>query len=71
MQKYYWTGLRDHMHYQLAIVANASALVGAVARVTGGPFNAVHYRTTDWAEQFPQYAVGPAKLEEQLLLVGP
>ena len=69
-QRYYWAGLRDHMHFQPAIVANASALAVAVVQASGGPFNAVHYRTADWAEQYPDMFVGPAKLAEQLLRVG-
>jgi len=69
MQRYYNAGLRDHVHFSPAIVANASVLVAAVARAAGGPFNTVHYRSTDWAMQYPDQATGPHILTERLLLV--
>ena len=45
LQRYYWAGLRDHVHLRPDIVANASALVAAVATAAGGAYNAVHYRS--------------------------
>ena len=58
------------MHFSPSIIYNASALVVAVAKAAGGPFNAVHYRSTDWAQQYPDQATGPHILTDRLLQVG-
>lgn len=58
------------MHFSPTIIHNASALVIAVAKAAGGPFNAVHYRSTDWAMQYPDQATGPHILTDRLLQVG-
>ena len=63
LQRYYWAGLRDHVHFRPDIVGNASLLVAAVAAAAGGAFNAVHYRSASPAEPGPQMVMPPSLLK--------
>ena len=52
-QDFYWAGVRDYMHFQPDLIRMAAKVVRRVLDAAGGPYNALHYRSTDWRAARP------------------
>jgi hypothetical protein len=48
MQDYYWAGVRDYFHFRPDLIRMAAKVVRRVLDMAGGPYNSLHYRSTDW-----------------------
>ena len=52
-QDFYWAGVRDYLHFQPDLIRMAAKVVRRVLDTAGGPYNALHYRSTDWCARLP------------------
>ncbi len=53
-QDFYWAGVRDYLHFQPDLIRMAAKVVRRVLDTAGGPYNALHYRSTDWCATRPR-----------------
>jgi len=54
-QDFYWAGVRDYLHFQPDLIRMAAKVVRRVLDTAGGPYNALHYRSTDWCAKLPPW----------------
>ena len=64
-QRYYMSALKYHLHYRADLGAKASLVINRLLTEVG-PYNAVHYRTSDYAKQQPHLYVSPEVLTARL-----
>ena len=51
LQDFYWSAIRDYGQFRSEYMVMASKVVHRIMQSTGGRFNALHMRATDWASE--------------------
>jgi hypothetical protein len=54
MQDYHWALVRDYINIRPDLVRAAARVLARILMITGGRFNALHLRSTDWAYNNPE-----------------
>ena len=48
LQDYYWAAVRDYFHFRPDLIRMAAKVVRRVMDIADGPYNSLHFRSTDW-----------------------
>ena len=56
-QEYHWALARDFIHLRPELIRAGATALARVLRLTGGRYNALHPRSTDWAWNNPDKVI--------------